>query len=76
MSVEFMPTGPFRVFLNGTVVLDYTGGQSWKRKTTIRLKPVARELLQSGENCLALESDSLGHEFYLSFSAGTAGRYR
>lgn len=76
MSVEFMPTGPFQVFLNGTLVLDYTGGPSWKQKTTILLKPVARELLQSGENCLAIESASLSHEFYLSFRAGTSGRYR
>jgi hypothetical protein len=76
MSVEFMPTGPFQVFLNGTLVLDYTGSASSKRKAKILLKSVTRELLKPGENCLAIESDSLSHEFFLSFSAGTVGRHR
>lgn len=76
MSVEFLPTGPFQVFLNGTLVLDYTGSASYKNRTRILLNPFTRELLKPGENCLAIESDSLSHEFDLSFSAGTAGRYR
>jgi hypothetical protein len=76
MSVEYLPTGPFKVFLNGSLVLEWTGRQSWKWETPVRLKPVARELLQSGENCLAIESSSLGHEFDLTFRVGEKGDYR
>ena len=78
LSVDYTAAGPFKLFLNGELVLDYTGGDSKRGKTTIPLKPITRELLKPGANLLAVEATVLNQsaDFDLLLKASMEGSLR
>lgn len=77
LSVDYTAAGPFKLYLNGALILDYTGGASKRGKTTIPLKPITRSLLKPGSNLLAVEATvpKKGAEFDLLLEAKIAGNF-
>jgi hypothetical protein len=69
LSLEFDTSTPFKGYLNGKLILNETGGNNWKRRVTLLLKPVTRELLKKGDNCLAVEAAGFGADFTLVLKA-------
>lgn len=76
LSISTSATGPMKVFLNGELVFHYTGKKTSWSSFGIPLKPVTRELLREGTNCLAIESSALSDQFKLSFFAHVRGEPR